>query len=189
MIAMIYHQLGRIAQEQHDFATAEKRCLQSLEIKKEQKDEYSTAMTCHQLGIITEEQRDFIEAEKWYKRALVICEKQNYQLLAASSYAQLGRMNGKMVQRIEAGHWLLKAIQNFSGNRDRYNTVRAIRDYFDNLYAADQETRILLRANWQKSEVDQLVPFIQKVNNIFHEMIERFHHANILQFNIKTIIR
>jgi tetratricopeptide (TPR) repeat protein len=50
--ASTYHQLGMIAHHQHDFATAEKWYLKSLEIMKKQRDEHGAAKTHHHLGMI-----------------------------------------------------------------------------------------------------------------------------------------
>ena len=61
-----------IAQEQRDFAAAERWYQKALAIKEKQGNEHGAAITYHQLGIIAEEQRDFAAAERWYQKALAI---------------------------------------------------------------------------------------------------------------------
>jgi tetratricopeptide (TPR) repeat protein len=69
-VALTYHQLGRIAQEQRDFAQAEQWYRKSLAIKEKLGDEHDAASTYHQLGRIAQEQRDFAQAEQWYRKSL-----------------------------------------------------------------------------------------------------------------------
>jgi tetratricopeptide (TPR) repeat protein len=83
-------QLGRIAQEQRDFAAAEQWYRKSLEIKERQGDEHGAANTYHQLGRIAEEQRGFAAAEQWYRKSLEIEERQGNEHGAAQTYHQLG---------------------------------------------------------------------------------------------------
>ena len=73
---MTYHQLGMIAQEQRDFASAEQWYRKSLAITEKQGNEHGAASTYHHLGIIAEEQRELAGAEQWYRKALAIEEKQ-----------------------------------------------------------------------------------------------------------------
>ena len=88
--ATTYHQLGMIAQEQRDFATAREWYLKSLAIKEKQGDLHGAASTYHQLGRIAEEQRDFATAREWYLKSLAISEKQGDLHGAAMTYHQLG---------------------------------------------------------------------------------------------------
>ena len=67
--AKTYHQLGRIAVEQRDFAAAEQWSQKSLDIDEKQGNELGAAKTYHQLGRIAEKQRDFAAAEQWYKKS------------------------------------------------------------------------------------------------------------------------
>ena len=73
--AITYHQLGRIAEEQRDFASAEQWYRKSLAIKEKQGNEHGEAITYHQLGNVAYLQRDFAGAEQWYLKALAICIK------------------------------------------------------------------------------------------------------------------
>ena len=73
--ARTYHQLGMIAQEQRDFASAEQWYRKSLAIFEKQGDEHGAAFTYHQLGMIAQEQRDFASAEQWYRKSLAIWVK------------------------------------------------------------------------------------------------------------------
>ena len=70
--AGIYHQLGRVAQEQRKWEQAEKYYKQALEIKIEFNDRYSQASTYHNLGAVAQEQRKWDQAREYLLNALVI---------------------------------------------------------------------------------------------------------------------
>jgi tetratricopeptide (TPR) repeat protein len=150
-----------IAEEQRNFAAAEQWYRKSLAIKEKQGNEHGAASTYHQLGRITQEQHNFAAAEQWYKRSLTIREKQGDTHGAALTNAQLGLLAGRMDQRSKAGQWLLRAILNFARSNTPYNMVQAMRDYVENLHAAEPETQSLLRQQWQQAGLDQIIPLDQ----------------------------
>ena len=69
--ASTYHQLGRIAQEQRDFAAAEPWYRKSLAIKEKQGNEHGAASTYGQLGILAGRQGHFIDSGQWLIKAIV----------------------------------------------------------------------------------------------------------------------
>ncbi|CAK8722111.1 MAG: Tetratricopeptide repeat-containing protein [Candidatus Electronema aureum] len=71
-VALIYHQLGIIAQEQCDFVAAEQWFKKSLAIKEKQDDEHGAASTFNQLGQLLRLQEDYVSAAAWYMKALLI---------------------------------------------------------------------------------------------------------------------
>jgi hypothetical protein len=70
--AAVYHQLGRVAQEQRQWAAAEGYYQQALAIYVEFDDRYSQASTYHQLGIVAEEQRQWAKAREYLLKDLTI---------------------------------------------------------------------------------------------------------------------
>jgi len=68
--ASIYHQLGRVAQEQRQWAQAEQYYKEALAIKIEFKDRYAQADTYHQLGIVAQEQQQWPQARDYFLKAL-----------------------------------------------------------------------------------------------------------------------
>ena len=88
--ASTYHELGIIAHEQRDFASAEQWYRKSLAIKEKQGNEHGAACTYHQLGMIAEERRDFASAEQWYRKSLAIWEKQGDEHGAARHLSPTG---------------------------------------------------------------------------------------------------
>jgi tetratricopeptide (TPR) repeat protein len=74
--ASAYHQLGTIALNQQDFATAREWYVKSLAISEKQGDLHGAAITYHQLGMIAQRQQDFATAREWYLKSLDIKEKQ-----------------------------------------------------------------------------------------------------------------
>jgi tetratricopeptide (TPR) repeat protein len=113
-----YHQLGIIATEQRDFATAQEWYLKSLDIKGKQGDLQGAASTYHTLGTVALEQRDFATAGEWYLKSLAISEKQNIPHLAAKTYYQLGKIAQEQQDFAAAREWNLKtlAIEEKQGN-------------------------------------------------------------------------
>ena len=109
--AVTYHQLGRIAEEQRDFAAAEGWYRRSLEIKERRGNEHGAASTYHQLGRIAEEQRDFVAAEGWYRRSLEIKERQGNEHGAAITYHQLGRLAEEQHDFAAAEGWYRRSLE------------------------------------------------------------------------------
>ncbi len=89
--AGMYHQLGRVAQEQRQWAQAEDYNKQALAIFGEFNDRYPQATVYHQLGRVAQEQRQWTQAEDYYKQALAIKIEFNARYEQASTYHQLGR--------------------------------------------------------------------------------------------------
>ncbi|MBK8935771.1 MAG: tetratricopeptide repeat protein [Chloroflexi bacterium] len=60
--ASTYHQLGMVAQEQREWATAVSHYNQALALFIEFNDRYNQAGTYHQLGMVAQEQREWATA-------------------------------------------------------------------------------------------------------------------------------
>src|SRR5271157_259154 len=108
--ASAYHQLGMIAEEQRDFATAREWCLKSLAISEKQGILHGAALTYHQLGTIAEQQRDFATAREWYLKSLAVSEKQGDLPSAAGTYHQLGTIAREQRDFAAAREWYLKSL-------------------------------------------------------------------------------
>lgn len=67
----IYHQLGYVAQRQHQWDQAERYYQQALHIYTEFQDRYEHAGTSAQLGLLAEEQRQRKQAQAYFLNALV----------------------------------------------------------------------------------------------------------------------
>jgi tetratricopeptide (TPR) repeat protein len=70
--ASVYHQLGRVAEEQRQWEQAEQHYQRALQIYIEFNDRYAQAGTYHQLGRVAQEQRQWEQAEQYYLRSLEI---------------------------------------------------------------------------------------------------------------------
>lgn len=70
--ATIYHQLGRVAQAQRQWAQAEQHYQQALALFIEFNDRYSQASTYHQLGRLAEEQENWAAARDYLLKDLEI---------------------------------------------------------------------------------------------------------------------
>lgn len=149
-----------IAQEQQDFASAEARYKNSLEIKEENDDEYGAAITYHQLGRIAEEQRDFQAAEEWYQKSLAIKEKQGDEYGAALTYGQLGVLAAKQRDVQSAAAHFLKAIEGLASTRGRVHLAIAVHNYARLLHTAPPSEREALRSRWEEQMPKEMAEYL-----------------------------
>jgi len=110
-VAMIYHQLGRITEEQQQFDQAEAWYRQAMEIFERLGLERYAASDYHQLGIIAQERQQFDQAEAWYRQALEIFERLGLERDAASDYHQLGTIAQERQQFNQAEAWYRQALE------------------------------------------------------------------------------
>ncbi|QQM42200.1 tetratricopeptide repeat protein [Streptomyces liliifuscus] len=89
-LAVIYHQLGRVAQERGQLTEAEARCRQSLTIAEDLGDRPGMALSYHQLGVVAQDRGQLDEAETRYRQSLTIKEDLGDRPGMARSYHQLG---------------------------------------------------------------------------------------------------
>jgi tetratricopeptide (TPR) repeat protein len=135
--AIIYHQLGNVAFEQRQWATAESHYRQALAIKIEFNDRYSQASTYHQLGRVAQEQRQWATAESHYRQALALKIEFDDRYSQASTYGQLALLAQEQRNWQEAEknfHKTLEIDIEF-GNRHRQATT------YHNLGIVAQEQR------------------------------------------------
>jgi len=69
------HQLGNIAYQQGDYATARQRYAESLEIEQNLGNQSGIALTFGQMGLLAEKQGDKTEAARLFREALEILER------------------------------------------------------------------------------------------------------------------
>jgi tetratricopeptide (TPR) repeat protein len=98
-IAVVYHLLGVVAQQQRHFEEAKAFHQKALQIYKEAKDWSKAATSYHQLGRVAEEQWHWDEATAFYHNARKIFEDAGDWYSSAKVYHQLG--NAAYLQQ----HW------------------------------------------------------------------------------------
>uniref|UniRef100_UPI0020295AE7 tetratricopeptide repeat protein n=2 Tax=unclassified Caballeronia TaxID=2646786 RepID=UPI0020295AE7 len=118
--ASIYHQLGVVAQAQHQWPQAEQYYQQALAIKIEFNDRYAQASTYHQLGRVAQEQRQWLQAEQYYQQALAIKIEFNARYAQASTYHQLGIVAQEQRQWLQAEQYYQQALTIYIEFNDRY---------------------------------------------------------------------
>jgi tetratricopeptide (TPR) repeat protein len=123
-IAVSYHQLGRVAEEQREFEQARQYYLKALKIKEDAGDLYSAVGTYHQLGRVAEEQRKFEQARQYYLKALKILEYAGDLYNAAREYHQLGMVVQEQREFEQAQQYYLKALKIYEDAGDLYNAAR-----------------------------------------------------------------
>jgi tetratricopeptide (TPR) repeat protein len=112
-IAVIYHQLGRVAQERGRLDEAEDWYRQSLTIKKDLDNRPEMAITYHQLGVTAQRRGHLEEAENWFRQSLTISEDLDNQPAMANTYGQLGLLAEIRQQPEEALNWTVQCVTQF----------------------------------------------------------------------------
>jgi len=92
MSATIYHQLGRVAQEQRQWQQAEDYYKQALNIEIEFNDRYEQARTYGQLGVLARTQEQWEQAGEYLLKALEIYVEYNDQYIAGIVLRNLSRL-------------------------------------------------------------------------------------------------
>jgi len=110
-VAVVYHQLGIIAQERGQWDQAEEWYRKALEIYERLGLERDATSTYHQLGIIFQERGQWDLAEEWYRKALEIYERLGLERDAASDYHRLGNVACLRGQLDQAEEWYCKALE------------------------------------------------------------------------------
>ncbi len=119
--AVVYHQLGYVAQEQRRWEEAEGAYRRALALKVEFNDRYSQASTYHQLGIVAAEQRRWEEAEGAYRQALALFVEFNDRYSQAMTYHQLGIVSVEQRRWEEAESHYQQALALKVEFNDRYS--------------------------------------------------------------------
>ncbi len=109
-LAVIYHQLGMVAQERGHLDEAQQRYLKSLTINEELGNWPGMALNYHQLGIGDQERGRLDEAQQWYLKSLTIDEELHNRPGMASSYHQRGTVAQGRGRLDEAQQWCLKSL-------------------------------------------------------------------------------
>ena len=108
--AISYHQLGLLAHERGDFATAEHCYQKSCILNKKLGNDSRLAVTYHQLGWLAQDRRDFLTAERWYLKAVAIKEKFADEANAAHTYHHLGMIAQEQGDFPAAEAWYKKSL-------------------------------------------------------------------------------
>ena len=162
--ATIYHQLGRVAEEQRQWAQAEQHYQQALAIYIEFNDRYSQASTYHQLGIVAQEQRQWAQAEQHYQQALAIFIEFDDRYSQARTYHQLGSVAQEQRQWAQAEQHYQQALAIYIEFDDRYSQAST----YHQLGIVAQEQR-----QWAQAE-----QHYQQALAIFIEFDDRYSQAS-----------
>ncbi|MCO5207344.1 MAG: tetratricopeptide repeat protein [Anaerolineae bacterium] len=122
----INHQLGRVAQAQRQWDSAEAYYQQALTIYREFNDRYSQASTLHQLGRVAEEQRQWDSAEAYYQQALTIKREFNDRYEQAGTLHQLGSVAEAQRQWDAAEAYYQQALTIYREFNDRYSQASTL---------------------------------------------------------------
>ncbi len=126
-IAVAYHLLGVVAQQQRHFEEAKAFHQKALQIYKDAKDWSKAATSYHQLGRVAEEQRHWDEAIAFYHNALKIFEHARDWYSSAKVYHQLGNVAYLQQYWDEAKVFYYKSLKIKENAEDWYS---AANDYY-----------------------------------------------------------
>ena len=121
--AMVYHQLGVIAQEQWNFESAKTWYEKSLEVYEENCNKLFTAYTYHQLGTIAQWQRNFVLAKKCYLKSLKIKIKYEDEEGIANTCDQLGVLAWEQQDFKLAKKWCEESLKIWKKHGDKRRTA------------------------------------------------------------------
>jgi tetratricopeptide (TPR) repeat protein len=121
--AGFYHQLGRVAQEQRQWAEATQFYQKALGIYVEFNDHHQ-AVVSHQLGVVAQEQRQWAEATQFYQKALALYSEFNDRYNQAYTYHELGIAAQEQGKWTEAKQFYYQALVIFNEFNDRAGQAR-----------------------------------------------------------------
>ncbi|QDK82041.1 tetratricopeptide repeat protein [Spirosoma sp. KCTC 42546] len=161
--APLYHQLGRVAQEEREWSQAKEYYQKSLAILMEFNDRYGQASTYHQLGRVAQEEREWSQAKEYYQKSLAILMEFNDRYGQASTYHQLGRVAE------EEREW--------SQAKEYYQKSLAIKMEFNDRYSQESTYHQLGMVAQEEREWSQAKEYYQKSLAILMEFNDRYGQA------------
>jgi tetratricopeptide (TPR) repeat protein len=162
--ASIYHQLGRVAQEERVWKEAKGYYEQALQICIEYNDRYSQASTYHQLGNVAQKERAWEEAKGYYEQALQIFIEYNDRYSQASTYHNLGAVAQEERAWEEVKGYYEQALQIFIEYNDRYSQAST----YHQLGRVAQEERV-----WEEAK-----EYYEQALQIYIEYNDRYEQAS-----------
>ena len=157
------HQLGMVAQGQHQWQKAEQYYQKALEICIEFDDRYDQAREYLHLGIVAFEQREWSQAEQCYQKALKICIEFNDRYHQALVYHELGILAEEQQEWLLAKQYHQRALKIYLEFNDRYEQART----YHHLGRVAEGRR-----KWQKAE-----QYYQNALEIYLEFKDRYEQA------------
>ncbi|MDZ8082295.1 MAG: tetratricopeptide repeat protein [Nostoc sp. DcaGUA01] len=171
-IAVVYHQLGMVAQGQRQFDVAVDYYLKAVKILEDAGDLYSAASDYHQLGMVAYGQRQFDVAVNYYKKALKIKEDAGDFYSAASDYHQLGMVAYEQRQ--------------FDVAVDYYRKALKIREDIGDFYTAATDYHQLGMVAQEQRQFDVAVDYYRKALKInedagdFYSAADEYHQLGMV---------
>ena len=87
---IVYHDIGRVYQEQQQWQQALAAYQRALELKEQHSQQHELGSTYHQIGIVYQEQQQWQQALDAYQRALELKEQHEQQHQLGSTHHQIG---------------------------------------------------------------------------------------------------
>ncbi|WP_414562537.1 MULTISPECIES: tetratricopeptide repeat protein [unclassified Anabaena] len=147
--AVVYHNLGYVAQELREYGEARRNYQQALNIFIEYGDRYEQAKTYHNLGYVAQKLREYEEARRNYQQALNIFIEYGDRYSQAQTYHNLGTVADELREYEEARRNYQQALNIFIEYGDRYSQAQT----YHNLGTVADELREYEKArrNYQQA--------------------------------------
>ena len=94
----VYHQIGRVYQEQQQWQQALAACQRALELQEQHGQQHQLGSTHHQIGIVYQQQQQWQQALDAYQRALELYEQHGQQHQMGGTYHQIGMVHQEQRQ-------------------------------------------------------------------------------------------
>lgn len=170
--AVMYHQLGVVAQEQRQWVQAEKYYKQALQIKAMINDRHMQAASYGQLGRLAQEQHQWAQAERYFQQALQIYIEFDDRRQQAATYQNLGIVVQNQHRRKQAEVYYLRALRI---NREFYDRHAQAKTY-DMLGSLAQEQQ-----EWTQAKEYYLKALKIKIEfKDRHQQAITYHHLGLL---------
>jgi tetratricopeptide (TPR) repeat protein len=164
-IAIYYHRLGRVVQEQRHFDEAIAYYQKSLQISEDAGDNYNRATDYQELGYVAQEQRRFEEAIAYYQKALQIYQDAGDDYSAAGVYLNLGAIEREQQRFDNAIAYYQKALQ--------------IHQYAGDNYYAAHDYNQLGRVAEEQQRFDEAIVYYQKALQTFEDAGDDYKAAYV----------
>jgi len=164
LMAGVYHQLGRVAQEQRQWTQTEEYFQKALKIFVEFNDWVALAKIYHNIGIVAQEQRHWKQAENYCQKALEIYIEFKDRYSQGSTYHNLGIITHVQKQWTQAERYYRKALEIYIEFNDRLGQAGT----YHQLGRVAQEQR-----QWAQAE-----RYYQKALQIYIEFKDRYSQGS-----------
>ena len=168
----VYHQIGRVYQEQRQWQQALDAYQRALELQEQHGQQHQLGSTHHQIGMVYQEQRQWQQALDAYQRALELKEQHGQQHEAGDTHHQIGIVYQQQQQWQQA----LEAYQRALELKEQHGQQHQLGSTYHQIGRVYQEQR-----QWQQAlDAYQRALEFKKAHGQQHEMSSTYHQIGMV---------